>query len=120
MPLTLLEIRNKLYDALPGGDVRAWDLVLILQQHLADLDQYINAHEGGENHTVSDISDYVREKLLEMQDRHMKSFNGVIERRDKERKEVAIMMHDAWDNMILGNMEEVGKNIKSTIEKLDR
>jgi hypothetical protein len=44
----LTDIRNKLYDALPSGEISAWDLIQIIKWHLNDLDTFIDASSNKE------------------------------------------------------------------------
>ena len=39
---TLLEIRNNLYNNIPTGEIKAFELIVIISQHLKELDEYIN------------------------------------------------------------------------------
>ncbi len=39
----LTEIRNRLYDHLPTGQINAFDLTILISKHLNDLDEFIDA-----------------------------------------------------------------------------
>lgn len=36
----LIDLRNKLYDELPSGEIKAWDLIQVIKWHVNDLDNY--------------------------------------------------------------------------------
>lgn len=38
----LTEIRNRLYDRMPSGDISAWELLQTVKLHLDELDQFID------------------------------------------------------------------------------
>lgn len=91
--MTLLQIRNKFYNGLPTEGL-SFELALLIKEHLADLDECIDKYGGGGNHTVSDIADYVRDKLIQIQDRNMTSFNRIVTQRDAAMEEVNILKHN--------------------------
>jgi hypothetical protein len=43
----LQAIRDNLFMAMPTGDIKAWDLIQVVKQHLAELDKYIESDIAG-------------------------------------------------------------------------
>lgn len=46
----LVAIRNKLYDELPTGKIKAWDLISIIKWHINDLDNFTSKLHSVLNH----------------------------------------------------------------------
>lgn len=42
MKTELTEIRNRLYDRMPSGDISAWELLQVVKLHLNELDEFID------------------------------------------------------------------------------
>ena len=44
----LSDERDKLYNNLPSGDIKAWDLLIVIKNHIANIDELLRKHTEGE------------------------------------------------------------------------
>lgn len=97
----LLELRNKLYDAVPTGEVTAFELIKVIKQHIRELDEIIENDEEGKNNallqlmhdtmspvnTIKGATDLLKKSLLPngqfSKEDTLKLLNGISERADK-------------------------------------
>lgn len=99
----LLELRNKLYDAVPTGEVTAFELIKVIKQHIGELDEIIEndeVKEGKNNallqlmhdtmspvNTIKGATDLLKKSLLPngqfSKEDTLKLLNGISERADK-------------------------------------
>ena len=40
----LSDERDKLYNNLPSGDIKAWDLLIVIKNHISNIDELIRKH----------------------------------------------------------------------------
>lgn len=40
--------RDKLYNNLPSGDIKAWDLLIVIKNHITNIDELFRKHTEGE------------------------------------------------------------------------
>ena len=44
----LSDERDKLYNNLPSGDIKAWDLLIVIKIHISNIDELLRKHAEGE------------------------------------------------------------------------
>ena len=40
----LSDERDKLYNNLPSGDIKAWDLLIVIKNHISNIDELLRKH----------------------------------------------------------------------------